>query len=248
VRGIGIQTRNYISRVRWTCELGHQEGFSFCYFGTDSYRISELDVEFQGVLHRENNWPTPLRWASVRRCSHCRQIDSLRQHPAMHSFFRRPLCRSCIEDDDFRLITARTANKAYFLNNTDLLSLTTISRKNPHHPHAHLIRMYSREQVKVASTAKLTRLGLTLEQRRQQQLIKSQKARASHRLRKQERRRQLRAALHRLDLPSHGPCKMAKSFINGGVQWRRSGHRPWSLDEVLNHFQFYPCDEALHHP
>ena len=197
-------------------------------------------------LTRPSPFHDTIQWARVRRCSHCGLVDTLPQHPAMHAFFRRPLCRTCIQHDDYRMITAKTAHAKYFLNDTDLLSLDTISKENPHHPNAHPIRLYSRVQVTAASTAKLARLRLTPEQRMQQQRVKSQRMHASHLLRKRERRMQLRTALHRLDLPWHGPCKMVKSFINGGTRWSRYGRRPWNLDEVIYHFQYHPCNESFH--
>jgi hypothetical protein len=172
-------------------------------------------------------------------------MDTLRQHPFFHPFFRRPLCRSCMNKDDYLLITAQTARKTHFLNDTDLLSLTTISEHNKHHSNAHPIRLYSRVEVMAASEAKLMRLGLTLEERQQQQVARSQRARANYMLGKTLRRRMLLDALNRLDLPRHGRCHIAMAFIKNSTRRSQSGHRRWKLDEVVQHFQFHPCNHTL---
>ena len=56
---------------------------------------------------------------------------------------------SCVQHDTVPtlFVTAYMAEKNYFLDENDLLSLRTLSRKNPQYKHASHIRFFSRFDV-----------------------------------------------------------------------------------------------------
>jgi len=94
--------------------------------------------------------------------------------PFVDGFFNLTVCRDCYNHKKYRLITAFTAKKNYFLNEKDLLGLRTVSRINPHYKNGSFVRLYSREAIAEASASKLKKKGITLRERRALQQKRSQ--------------------------------------------------------------------------
>jgi hypothetical protein len=108
-------------------------------------------------------------------CADCHAMQ-LPQRPFIQPFWNRPLCDVCRIDDKYRLVTAYTAKKNYFLDENDLLSLRTFSHKNPHHKNASHIRFFSRVDVQRRSELKLRQLRTTRIDRLGKRDLRSQQA------------------------------------------------------------------------
>jgi hypothetical protein len=91
------------------------------------------------------------------------------QQPFMDVFFNRLLCIECRKSSKYRVMTAFTAKRNYFLTEDDLLPLRTISAENPHHKNAASVGLYSRVSVHALSEAKLAAVGITREERKRKQ-------------------------------------------------------------------------------
>jgi XPA protein C-terminus len=100
----------------------------------------------------------------THRCADCRRMEVSSQRPFMDPFFNRLLCTECRRSAKYRVITAATAKRNYFLTDDDLLPLWTISAENPHHKDAGHVRLYSRVSVQDVSEAKLEAIGITREE------------------------------------------------------------------------------------
>src|SRR5271154_436258 len=94
-----------------------------------------------------------MRRLPTLHCADCHEMQ-LRRRPFIHPFWSRPLCDACRIDDKYRFVTAYTAKKNYFLDETDLLSLRTFSQKNPHYKHASHIRFFCRCTMAVRTQAR----------------------------------------------------------------------------------------------
>ena len=88
------------------------------------------------------------------RCADCHTMQ-LPRRPFFDPFWNRPLCDVCRMDDKYRLVTAYTAKRNYFLDENDLLRLRTFSKTNPHHKNASYARFFSRVDVQRRSELKL---------------------------------------------------------------------------------------------
>jgi hypothetical protein len=80
----------------------------------------------------------------------------------MHAFFRCPLCRIYIEEDEFQLITAKTGKHKFFLTDQELLSPKMSSRYNCHHVNASPLRLYSLLEVDMASQGEAIETGFDM--------------------------------------------------------------------------------------
>jgi len=113
------------------------------------------------------------RFSSLR-CNDCGIMRGPPNRPFVDGFFNLTVCRDCYNHKKYRLITAFTAKKNYFLNEKDLLGLRTVSRINPHYKNGSFVRLYSREAIAEASASKLKKKGITLRERRALQQKRSQ--------------------------------------------------------------------------
>jgi hypothetical protein len=115
-----------------------------------------------------------IRRLPTLRCADCHTMQ-LPQRP-FEPFWNRPLCDVCRMDDKYRLVTAYTAKKNYFLDENDLMGFRTFSKRNPHHKNASHARFFSRVDVQRRSELKLRRLRTTRIERLRKRDLRSQQA------------------------------------------------------------------------
>jgi hypothetical protein len=130
-----------------------------------------------------------LRRLRTYRCNNCRCMEHQRR-PFFEAFWNWPLCDHCRWLDQYRLITAFTAKRNYFLTEDDLLPLRTISKDNPRYVSGGHVRYFSRVSVKRRSDAILNSMGTTRRARLIQQRDCSERARDNW-IQSVERRRQV---------------------------------------------------------
>jgi hypothetical protein len=126
---------------------------------------TRLNTKLSGES-KNNAFQEPLRCLPPLRCSNCLHME-LCPRP-FDPFWNRPMCDRCKFAEKYRLITAYTAKKHYFLNENDLLDLKTISKENPHSKTAGHARYFSQGSVIKKSDLKRE----TTKTARQEQLAK----------------------------------------------------------------------------
>ena len=124
------------------------------------------------------------------RCADCHTMQ-LPRRPFIELFWNRPLCDACRMDDKYRLVTAYTAKKNYFLDENDLLGLRTFSQRNPHHKNASHVAFFSRVDVQRRSELKLRRLRTTRIERLRKRDLRSRQAKDRWRQQVANRREQI---------------------------------------------------------
>jgi XPA protein C-terminus len=117
---------------------------------------TRLNTKLSGES-KNNAFQELLRRLPTLHCSNCLHME-LRRHPFFDPFWNRPMCDRCRFAEKYRLITAYTAKKHYFLNENDLLDLKTISKENPHSKTAGHARYFSRGSVIKKSDLKRKRI------------------------------------------------------------------------------------------
>src|SRR5271154_6318200 len=91
---------------------------------------TRLNVKLTGK-RRDNAVLEFIMRLPTLRCADCHTMQ-LPRRPFFEPFWNRPLCDVCRMDDKYRVVTAYTAKKNYFLDENDLLRLRTFSKRNPH--------------------------------------------------------------------------------------------------------------------
>jgi hypothetical protein len=135
---------------------------------------TRLNVKLTGK-RRNNALLECIRRLPILRCADC-HIMQLPRRPFIELFWNRPLCDACRMDDKYRLVTAYTAKKNYFLDENDLLGLRTFSQRNPHHKNASHVGFFSRVDVQRRSELKLWRLRTTRIERLEEKRLEESKS------------------------------------------------------------------------
>jgi hypothetical protein len=148
------------------------------------------------------------------RCADCHTMQLPRRH-FFEPFWNRPLCDVCRMDDKYRLVTAYTAKKNYFLDENDLLRLRTFSKRNPHHKNASHARFFSQVNVQRRSELKLGRLRTTRIERLRKRDLRSRQAKDRWRQQVANRREQIIQLLTAKGFPSASThyCTAVDGFV-----------------------------------
>ena len=101
---------------------------------------SHLNVKLTGK-NRNTAFAEFVKRFPTLQCAECHRME-LPRRPFIDPFWNRSLCEACRFDDKYRVVTSYTAKHNYFLNEDDLLSLRTFSRKNHVYPDAAHIRCF----------------------------------------------------------------------------------------------------------
>ena len=194
---------------------------------------ARLNIKLTGD-RRNNAFLELVRRLPTLRCDECHEMQFPRR-PFFYSFWNRALCDACRNYDKYRIITAYTAKKNYFLDENDLLRLRTFSGKNPHHENASHVRFFSRVAVQRRSESKLRLLGTTRIDRLKKRNLRSQRAKDGWVRRVTERREYIVQLLTANGFPhaSAHYCTAVHGFVRNLV----NGHLPssvrWGAEDVI---------------
>jgi len=170
------------------------------------------------------------------RCADCHMMQ-LPLRPFFEPFWNRPLCDVCRMDDKYRVVTAYTAKKNYFLDENDLLHLRTFSKRNPHHKNASYARFFSRVDVQRRSELKLRRLRTTRIERLRKRDLRSQQAKDRWRQQVTNRRDQIIQLLTANGFPSASThyCTAVDGFVRNLLIKSRMRSRRWTAEDVIRY-------------
>lgn len=83
-------------------------------------------------------------------CEKCQTINC-KLHPLYKDTFKRNICRSCIQEFPtlYRLAATATLKKDFLLNDTDLIHLPFLEKRNEKYNSFHPMRLYMYEDVSI---------------------------------------------------------------------------------------------------
>jgi hypothetical protein len=191
---------------------------------------SRLNVKLTGK-NRNTAFAEFVKRFPTLQCAECHRMQ-LPRRPFIDPFWNRSLCDVCRFDDKYRIVTSYTAKHNYFLNEDDLLSLRTFSRKNHVYPDAAHTRLFSRFDVQQQSNRKLRRLGITRKDRLAKRNIRSQRAKDRWRKQVEDRLRHVTHLLAANGFPNGHYCTAVDGYIRN--RWRNRGTQErWTAQSVL---------------
>ena len=158
----------------------------------------------------------------------------LPRRPFFEPFWNRPLCDRYQMNDKYRVITAYTAKRNYFLDENDLLVLRTFSQKKPHSGAAPHTRLYSRVDVQRQSRQKLRRLQTNRNDRLEKRNLRSKQAKERWRKLVVNRHSHVIRLLTDNGFPnaSNHYCSAVDGFVRN--LWRdQEGRYRWNEEDVV---------------
>ena len=192
-----------------------------------------LNIKLTGD-RRNNAFLELVRGLPTLRCDECHEMQ-FPWRPFVYSFWNRGLCDACRNDDKYRLITAYTVKKNYFLDENDLLLLWTFSGKNPHYENASHVRFFSWVAVQRRSESKLQLLGTTRIDRLKKRNLRSYRAKACWVKRVAERREHIVQLLTANGFPyaSVHYCTAVHGFVRNLVKGHHASGVRWRAEDVI---------------
>jgi len=196
---------------------------------------TRLNVKLTGK-RRDNAVLEFIMRLPTLRCADCHTMQ-LPRRPFFEPFWNRPLCDVCRMDDKYRVVTAYTAKKNYFLDENDLLRLRTFSKRNPHHKNASHARFFSRVDVQRRSELKSGRLRTTRVERLRKRDLRSRQAKDCWRQQVANRREQITQLLTAKGFPSASThyCTAVDGFVRNLLIRSRVRSRRWTAEDVIRY-------------
>ena len=193
---------------------------------------TRLNTKLSGES-KNNAFQELLRRLPTLRCSNCLHME-LRRRPFFDPFWNRPMCDRCRFAEKYRLITAYTAKKHYFLNENDLLELKTISKENPHSKTAGHARYFSRGSVIKKSDLKRETTNTTRQEQLAKRRTRSERAKEGQTRSRERRRNKIKEILKDVGFPrpdTHN-CWVVKRYVRH--TWRNfHERRRWNALDVV---------------